>query len=412
MTISRVTTWNALDILTASALNGEFDNTNNNAVSTGTNDIITGKKTFSGANTLKVPAAVPTETQGAGFVNTTLQVHNGTSALHFPATEKTPYAIQNLSLSLSAGVLSVVGLDGAAISSSNPAYVVARNATGGFNVLTFTSAITFNDDAHADSNFVGTGTGSWGTTAAVAWADTMPFLLGVCTDGTTPIFVMARLPVGTTGASTNIGYKDVAPSSANQANVWALTSTDVTTTHANQPITWVGSFRMVKSASDDWTVQAFDYGDGIGNFYNFGIREFSMPVGQNGAKAGIHFNDTATNEPAFSTTTYKFTIDMRGAVAGVVRFFGDGGTDGTGTGSVELVLPLKAVYAGEAQIGCGLVSYSGGAAYQIAVVMVAGALTHVVWVWNTTTSAYKTLQNGDFTNGVRTIEGHFLYRTL
>lgn len=269
----------------------------------------------------------------------------GTAYDVFPIERAPIGTVVNGAFSYSAGTFSVVGADGNALSASNKLKAVVKKSTGAPLVVTFTSSPSFQDDAHAsDSDFVGTGTMSWGTTAAVAWGSDMPFLLGICTaddSGTTPVMVIARGPVATTGASTNIGYHDNAPSSASQNNVFALTASDVTVSHANRPITWIGSFRMTKSASDDWTVTALDYGDGINNFYNFGTREYDMPTGQNGATSGKFFANNGGTAPTYTAiNVYKYSISMDGQVFVRCRFRNTaGGTPGAGAVSAQLILP-------------------------------------------------------------------------
>lgn len=271
----------------------------------------------------------------------------GTSYDLFPIERAPIGTVVNGAFSYNAGTFSVVGADGNALSASNKLKAVIKKSTGAPLVVTFTSSPSFQDDAHAsDSDFVGTGTMSWGTTAAVAWGNDMPFLLGICTaddSGTTPVMVIARGPVATTGASTNIGYHDNAPSSASQNNVFALTASNITATHANRPITWIGSFRMTKSASDDWTVTALDYGDGINNFYNFGTREYDMVVGQMGVVSGRYFVVSGGTAPTYTATNfYKYTISMLGFVNCIFQFINtSGGTAGSGTNACAMTSPYR-----------------------------------------------------------------------
>lgn len=469
-TWSRVKTWVAGDVLTASDLNNEFNNigavntfdwtwsatqTFNNGVFklkgagagvatvnytnsadnrtvtipdpgasadfvvTESAQTINGVKSFSDVtvtNNLIIPSATPNATREIAFANDLLSVYNGTSVFKWGTFEKVPGTVYNMKLSLASGTLSIVGLDGNAISATNPAYVVAKGATAGsFDVLEFTSALTFQDDAHAsDSDFVGSGTGSWGTTAAVAWGNDMPILLGVCTDGTTPIVVMARLPVLTTGASTNIGYKDVAPSSANQKNVWAWTTTNVTTTHADKPITWIGSVRVQKSASDDWTFQTLDNGDGIGNFYNFGVRELTMPQAQNGgggtaAVSGSHLAANGGTPAPFTTEVFTYRVDMNGRVWLTIGYTGDAGTDGAGAVGAPFALPFAAQATGSSLshlVGSAIVINAGvGQNWSSLEIIEATSLS---WLFSRRNSAATTTTlwtHADFSNGARTIVG-------
>lgn len=164
---------------------------------------------------------------------------------------------ENLVLSLSGGTLKVQCVNAAGTiadcSATNPGWItLPSNTAGQTKNFKITTSATFGDSTAGDSDFVGTGTCSWGTTAATAWGQNMPLLLGYFHDGTNAHPVLARGPVLTSGASTNIGYQDVCPSSASQNNVIALTSTNVTSTHANK-------FRRNNSASQVLSAQNSDF---------------------------------------------------------------------------------------------------------------------------------------------------------
>lgn len=270
----------------------------------------------------------------------------------------------NLSLSLSGGTLTVqcIGTSGTAAtcSTSNPGWVTIGHTTAGQRkTYKITSSITFDDDSAGDSDFQGTGTCSWGTTAAVAWANTLPILIGVMSDGTTPVLVLARGPVLTSGASTNIGYKDVCPSSASQNNVIALTATNVTSSHANQPITWLGAVRATKSSSDDWTFAALDGGDGIGILYNFGTRDFDMPTGQMGTVSGRYFFVSGGTAPTYTALNlFKYRISPEGMLHVTIQFHNTaGGTAGAGTNPLAMGTPLA--YAKYSSLGTGVTPMVG-----------------------------------------------------
>lgn len=325
----------------------------------------------------------------------------------------------NMKLSLSAGTFSVVGHNGSALSATNPGFVYAKNTSGGFSLLTFTSSPSFQDDAHAtDSDFVGSGTMSWGTTAAVAWANDMPFLLGVCTDGTTPIMVIGRVPSLTTGANTNIGYWDTAPSSASQTNVFALTTTNVTVTHASQAITWIGSFRMTKSASDDWTVTAFDSGDGIGSFYNFGTRYFTFPKDQHGGggtapASDSHLQANGGTAAEFTTESFTYSVDMSGLVLCTIYYDGDGGGNGAGSVATNFAVP----FAPNAR-GLATTYYPGAVQVDTATTLTGAPMcfalpsasdNNIKLVYNSSATAVAAVEHAMFSNGARLIYGSVSY---
>lgn len=249
----------------------------------------------------------------------------------------------NLTLSLASGILKIQ-CGNADCSTSNPGWVTLPSNTAG-QMVTYkiTSSPQFGDATAGDSDFVGTGTCSWGTTASVAWGDAMPILLGAFHDGTTVVFGMARGPVFTTGASTNIGYQDNCPSSADQKNIIAMTSSNVTSSHANKAFFPIGAVRATKNASDNYTFSALDDGDGIQIFYNFGNRDFDMPTGQNGATSGKYGKDNGGTFPTFTADNfYKYKPQMNGDVRISTKL---SNTSGGTTGAVAVTTLVPAPYA-------------------------------------------------------------------
>ncbi len=276
----------------------------------------------------------------------------------------------NLTLNLSGGSLSI-RCGNAICSTSNPGWLtLPSNTAGQMQTFKITSAPSFQDDANvSDSDFVGNGTCSWGTTAGAAWPNNVPLLIGVVHDGTSPVFLLARGPVMATGASTNIGYKDNCPSSASQTNIIAMTSTDVTSTHANKAITWLGSVRATKSASDDWTFSTLDDGDGIGIFYNFGIRQFDMPTNQMGSSAGAYVSVSGGTPPTYTANNnskYKVLLHTGETCHAFDHNNAAGGTAGAGAN------PINIATAFVAKNNTGLTSRAVGIAYN------AGSLSAIV----------------------------------
>src|SRR5574338_882917 len=104
MPVARITTWNAFDILTASALNGEFNQVANNCVS------LTGAETLTN-KTLTTPTLTGPLITGSGTGKATLQNANtstgrtytipdiGANATFF-LSDKQSLALDNLELKL------------------------------------------------------------------------------------------------------------------------------------------------------------------------------------------------------------------------------------------------------------------------------------------------------------------------
>ena len=249
----------------------------------------------------------------------------------------------NLTLSLASGILKIQ-CGNADCSTSNPGWVTLPSNTAG-QMVTYkiTTSPQFGDATAGDSDFVGTGTCSWGTTAAVAWGNALPVLIGAFHDGTTLVIGMARGPVLTTGASANIGYQDNCPSSASQNNVIAMTSTNVTSSHANKAFFPIGAVRATKNSSDNYTFTALDDGDGIQNFYNFGAREYDMVTGQMGAASGSFFTVASGIAPTYTlVNTYKWKMGLDGIVKTQYVFQNtSGGTAGSGANLCSLAGPYQ-----------------------------------------------------------------------
>lgn len=265
-----------------------------------------------------------------------------------------PFESSNARLSLSAGRLKLVGLDGNDPSVTNPVTFVIPSTTSGLSqVVTFTTTTncTIDDATTADSYFrAGSGT-PWGTSTGVAWGSAMPFALYVATDGTTPVLFLSRLWYLTQIPSAGeIGYKNNPPASGAYSNVFACSATDVTTTHASQPCWLIGSVRMTKDTNDDWVIQtlqtssAFLTGaqDGIGTYRNFEGALFVMPTGQFSAPAGSFFLVTAGIPPTYTDFNFvNYRFKRNGEISMLVRLTNTiGGTAGAGANALRMTIPL------------------------------------------------------------------------
>lgn len=316
----------------------------------------------------------------------------------------------NLTLSLASGILKIQ-CGNADCSTSNPGWITLPSNTAG-QMVTYkiTSSPQFGDATAGDSDFVGTGTCSWGTTAAVAWGNDMPILLGAFHDGTTVVFGMARGPVLTTGASTNIGYQDNCPSSADQKNVIAMTSTNVTSTHANKAFFLIGAVRATKNASDNYTFSALDNGDGVQIFYNFTGRKFSMPTGQNGANSTKYFSVSGGTAPTYTLfSVLDYYLDLNGRVTCDARFGNtSGGTAGAGTSDNVLAAPYKS-QAGMNYFGEGFFDNTGLST--IGQFQIAAGTTNIRGLYQSTIGTATTFISGNLQNGAtRGFSGFISYQ--
>jgi hypothetical protein len=319
----------------------------------------------------------------------------------------------NLTLSLSGGTLKIQ-CGNADCSASNPGWVTLPSTTAGqIKTYKVTSSPTFGDSTAGDSDFVGTGTCSWGTTAGVAWSNTLPILIGATHDNSTLVFILARGPVRTTGSSSNIGYQDVCPSTADQTNVIAMTSSNVTSSHADREVTWLGSTRITKNSSDNWTFNALNLGDGIGVFANFGGRFFDMPTGQMGATSGKFFNNNGGTAATYTATSViKFQIGMDGNTDVYFDHLNtSGGTAGSGAQDIRMNMPLNHAQTwASTPMQVGAARTVGNASNRVVFVhMVATGTSEVTFSGLATTTTLFTITNADQSSTAREIKGNARY---
>lgn len=299
---------------------------------------------------------------------TILNDQNGVSVSGLYSPVQAANFSTNGRFNISSGVLSLVDHNGNTPSASNPVWFRFPNPSGGFQYLTATFTSSANcviqDSSSADSWFNGGGGTTFGVTAGtgVAWND-LPFAIKLIYNGATPILGLSRDPASiSTGASTNIGYKDVPPSSQNQNNVMLFTTTNQIATYANSSCFTIGCIRMNKTAADDWQ---FAFQGGLGNqacFDIFGGRTYNMTAGQNGAAAGSFFSAAGGTPPTYTgINLFEYSIDLAGWVTASWNFVNSaGGTAGAGAVGMSLVAPYaKTAASGTLGYGSGDASNTG-----------------------------------------------------
>lgn len=261
--------------------------------------------------------------------------NNGTSngPAWAPADGGTATGWSNLGISLSAGVLSIVSESGAVISSSNPALIkIQSKATPGvIKSIALTAApvgLTASELTSA----------TFGTTAATAWAPAMPFFIyAVINSAETAIsFFCSRNPCAVNSPATVYKASTVA-SVTDKSAFFGFDSAATSADYASSPCVRVGSFRMVKSAGDAWTIQTLGsgnggVGDGIGNYGENTYWVF--PTGQNGANAGGYFSNADASDPAIVLSTGGYTYQLGND--GSCDIFMSFTTTDDGSGAVDL----------------------------------------------------------------------------
>lgn len=227
--------------------------------------------------------------------------------------------VSNLGITYAGGTFTVTSASGAALSSSNIAYVTLQSTTPGLLVtVPVTANQTFTDGAGGtiDTWRGGVPTTNAGGGASSNWSEDMPFFLYAVlkSDQSAINFMFSRNPSATvtpaaaqiskTGSILNVG----------QTDFFSLGNVTVAD-YAATPCLCIGSFRMrnvVNAGTIRYTVQALANNDGIGEFNE--KTYFSLPTGVNGSGAATFFqNNGGTLGPAFvnafSSVIYQIKKD-------------------------------------------------------------------------------------------------------
>lgn len=328
-------------------------------------------------------------------------------------------------LSLSSGILSIIGENGSALSDTNFGYVPGRSVTGGKRIaLKIAEPIFLKDNASGASDVQGVG---FGITEAAHWAENMPmFFYSVSkadteisdTDGNSAIFISRSPCLKVTPASSLIGKRGAAPSSDTQESIVLLGSTYTVANYAALPCQLIGGFAWQWSTTpDDWTIQALTSFGGLGEgaLNDIFANDWTMPMEQNGASAGTYLLPNGGTAPIFSDNFYLYQIRRSGEI--VVKYYmqGDGGTDGSGAVSTRLSLPAAIAYVATASI------YLWGGEVTAATTLANGAmvfanLTHgnsfCLFSYESAAVQTSQLRNNNFTNGSRSLVGGFSYKAF
>ena len=247
--------------------------------------------------------------------------------------------VMNLGITLSSGVFSITGYNGTSISNTNPAYIFMPSSTAGESQqFQITSNQSF-EDANGTSYIIGN---LFGLTTGVAETNDVPFFIYAVSDSTdsTISFGISRTPnlKISASSSSNLG----SPSSATadiQQSIFFFNSVTLAN-YTSRPCKCIGSFRMTKDSSDDWTISSLSTTDGIGNFQK-GI-VFTCDTGQYGNASGAYFADNSGSAPTFTTDTYEYVIDINGKCQ--INFFGSScNSAGTGSNILSSFLPFYTI---------------------------------------------------------------------
>ena len=345
-------------------------------------------------------AALPTIS--GGDIDKIIKVNSAETGYDFVIEEKNIGDTENLGVVFASSTLSIAGKDGSALSATNKGYVgISSKANPGQIITVGINAVQGFIDATGASEIIGN---LFGASTGIAWADPIPFYIyAVLNDAETEVaFMISRIPHLTTSPVVGeIGAPDDAVAD-NSFSFFSFENIDETLYDSN-PCVAIGSFRMVMSTSDDWTVQTLGNGDGIGQFQE-GVL-FTMPLAQNGAATGTYFKANGGTAPLFDSNQYQYLISRDGQIQIWILLNGDPGIDGVGAVIVQIALPMTAFnYLGEYSTNAVLInSITGG--FRLVMLSIVSNDTSLELLETDGTS----VENGDFGNGGRRFRGSTQY---
>ena len=361
-----------------------------------------------------VPPVASTLTQGAGIT-----IVNGAGTITISADQNDTMTVgaKNIGFDLTAGVFSITGSDGTALSAANPGYVTMwrREATdaGELVTVTLTANQTFSDNASGGSTIAGN---LFGLTDTVNYGNNLPFFVyAVLNDAETTVqFMISRANFALTSPiSADIGMPST-PVADKQNDFFSFANITAADFEGN-PAMPIGTIymRKVAGAANDWTVQGlFASATGInwpGEFYglNFG-ENFSVPTGQFGAATSTYINANGGTAPIFTTNSMFFSFTASNTVRLAFYMDADGGTDGAGAVATQIAIPYT-----------GLVDTTPNSSIVGTGYLTCPAYTGLVGLELLGNTRYLTIRdingnlvaNQDFSNGARTLKGQVNFRT-
>jgi len=249
----------------------------------------------------------------------------------------------NLGITYSSSTLTITDAAGSALSSSNPGYVVLPSTTTGqLILLKLTAAQSFVDDG-GSSSFSGH---HFGTESGIGWAQDAPFYIYAVNGDNTDancIIAISRCPTfNRSPQGTYISYKGVAAGTRSPYEMFFLTTTDVTSSHASKPCKLIGGLTMQKTGTGgDWTVQSFSsaYGDGI-TTTPFRQKTWIMPADHYSGSNGFIYSSGTEPTWASGDGSYRYHIGLDGFCTVAFSTSGQGNcTNGVGGGTLNIILP-------------------------------------------------------------------------
>ncbi len=273
----------------------------------------------------------------------------------------------NLSVTVVAGLVSVTGAGGVALTANNPGMISVPSALvpGEFVTLRLEADAVFRDSTHAvASDIIGQ---EFGVDTGVVWGEQRPFFVYAVNEDDTDANLRLALSPNPAAlaapAAAGIAFHLTPAGTPADENFFFLTAVDPSVSHAGAPCQRIGAISMTMDAADDWAAQAptSESRDGILPTPFEGVI-WDMQIGQMGAVATGFFKDNGGTAPTFTNNDMTYRIGLDGVCETWMRAEGDGGTAGAGAVDMQIAQP----YSGAAEvstarvIGSGFATHMGG----------------------------------------------------
>lgn len=318
----------------------------------------------------------------------------------------------NLGMSYAAGsgTFTIHGYDGTSLSASNPAtvWLQSKAAPGLLVMHTIEANQDFIDDNGA-SEIIGA---LFGFTTSVAITADVPFFVYAVTndDEDNIAFMISREPHRfLSPPAAYIGDPSAPTNASAQRSMFSLE--DITEAEYDEnPCMALGGFRMVMSASDDWTVQTLDNGDGFGMYHL--VRDFEVPLGQFGTNSGTWSFPNGGTAAVFTNYTdnrYRFVARRCPQYIQKWGMDGDGGTDGSGAVRALISTPFTPYTSALAGAGAGSCRIENPADSEFYAAGKDSSGDNRMF-FRKYSDASTTSDWADFSNGDRRIQGSALFR--
>lgn len=237
-----------------------------------------------------------------------ITIINGSGSTTIASGASNVVGVTNIGVSYAAGIFSITSSNGSALSAGNPGYVTIPSLLnpGQLVTISITANQTFQDNASGGSFLAGN---SFGVTSTGTYNQDMPFFIYAVLNLTeTAInFAFSRIPhLRFTPNATTMGKQGSAVAST-QSSMFLFGNPTVANFSSASTYS-IGAFRMQSTAAvADWTVQALNQHDGIGNWED--DQTFIIPTGSFGASTGSFFANNGGTAPIWTNqvNAYKIT---------------------------------------------------------------------------------------------------------